>query len=97
MMRQNLGQALPPVMEKVYAKDPALFADHLRGKAFAQPEDGALDGLTRAGAEGCARAMTHRAKALGVPKEAILETAHIARFAVAGRALEAMEPMFDEL
>ncbi len=107
MMKENLGPALPPVMEKLYQKDPALFGHHLAGKQFAKPEDGALDEATRAlihlaaavaaKSSGCARAMIHRAKALGVPDAAIKEALHIGLFAAQGATLEALEGALDEL
>jgi len=107
MMQKNLGPALPPVMEKLYQKDPALFAQHLAGKQFAKPENGALDEATRAlihlaaaaaaKSSGCARAMIHRAKALGVNDAAIKEALHIGLFAAQGATLEALEGALDEL
>lgn len=107
MMQQNLGAALPPVMEKIYEKDPALFANHLAGKQFAKPEGGALDERTRVlihlavsvalGADGCARAMAHRGRAIGLGKQEILEALYIARFAAAGKVIENAEAVIDEL
>ena len=107
MMKENLGPALPPVMEKLHQKDPALFGHHLAGKQFAKPENGALDEATRAlihlaaavaaKSSGCARAMIHRAKALGVPDAAIKEALHIGLFAAQGATLEALEGALDEL
>ncbi len=106
-MRQNLGPALPAVMEKLYQKDPTLFAQHLANKNFAKPEGGALDEATRAlvhlaaaiavKSSGCARAMVHRAKALGVPEERIKEALHIGLFAAGGATLEAAGAALDEL
>ena len=107
MMQQNLGPALPPVMEKIYRQDPGLFANHLMDRQFAKPEGGSLDERTRVlvhlaaavalGAEGCARAMAHRGRAIGLDREALLEAVYIARFAAASKVLEDAEAVFDEL
>ena len=107
MMKENLGPALPPVMEKLHQKDPDLFGQHLVSKKFAKPEGGALDEATRAlvhlaaavasRSGGCARAMIHRTKALGVPDAAIKEALHIWLFAAQGATLEALEGALDEL
>lgn len=106
-MRKNLGEGLPVAIPLLAEKAPGLLLEHGRSWTFAMPEKGALDEATRTlillgialatGSESCVKAMAHRAKRLGIPKEALLETLKIARQAQANAVLGHATPLLEVL
>lgn len=106
-MKANLGEGLPEAIPLLLEKAPSLLLEHGRSWSFAMPEEGALDEKTRTlillgialatGSESCVRAMAHRAKGLGISKEALLETLKIARLAQANAVLGHATPLLEVL
>ncbi len=106
MMRKMMG-AVPPAIEKAAKVDEGLLYEHLRSRQYAMPPEGALDEETRtllylaaalaAGSAACIQAMANKAKMQGIPAAKILETLHIARFALATKVIGEAEPVFDAL
>lgn len=107
MMRKTMG-AIPAAMEKASEVDESLVYEHLRSRAFSMPmEKPALDEETRtlvylaaalaASSHACVQAMANKARLQGIPAGKLLETLHIARFALATRVMGDAEPLFDAL
>ena len=71
------------------------------------PAEGALDEETRtliylasafaAGSKACIQAMANKAKMQGIAPGKVLETLHIARFALATKVIGDAEPVFEAL
>jgi alkylhydroperoxidase/carboxymuconolactone decarboxylase family protein YurZ len=107
MMRKSMG-AIPDAIQKAAAVDESLVYEHLRSRAYAMPpEKPALDEETRtliylaaalaASSHACVEAMANKAKVQGIPREKLLETLRIARFALATKAISDAEALFDSL
>ena len=106
-MAENLGEGLPRATPLLAEKAPGLLLEHGRSWTYAMPEKGALDEKTRTlillgialatGSEACVKAMAHRAKRLGLSKEALLETLKIARQAQANAVLGHAAPLLEVL
>lgn len=106
-MQANLGEGLPEAIPLLAEKAPGLLLEHGRNWTFAMPEKGALDEKTRTlillgialatGSASCVKAMAHRAKRLGIPKEALLETLKIARQAQVNAVLGHTTPLLEVL
>ena len=88
--------------------DESRVYEHLRARGHAMPaEKPALDEETRtlvylaaalaASSHACVEAMANKAKVQGIPAAKLLETLHIARFALAARVIGDAEPLFDVL
>jgi alkylhydroperoxidase/carboxymuconolactone decarboxylase family protein YurZ len=105
-MRAGMGR-VPAAIEKSTIVDDGLIQEHMRSRLYAMPEGGALDEQTRtliylaaalAGSSpACVRAMADKVVQQGIPKAKVLETVHIARFAMATKIIGDAEPVFDVL
>lgn len=105
-MRAGMGR-VPAAIEKSTVVHDGLIQEHMRSRAYAMPEGGALDEQTRtliylaaalAGSSpACVRAMADKVVQQGISKDKVLETVHIARFAMATRVIGDAEPVFDAL
>jgi alkylhydroperoxidase/carboxymuconolactone decarboxylase family protein YurZ len=105
-MRAGMGR-VPAAIEKSTVVDDGLIQEHMRSRMYAMPENGALDEQTRtliylaaalAGSSpACVRAMADKVVQQGIPKAKVLETVHIARFAMATKMIGDAEPVFDAL
>ncbi|CQR31664.1 Carboxymuconolactone decarboxylase [Thiomonas arsenitoxydans] len=105
-MRAGMGR-VPAAIEKSTVVDDGLIQEHMRSRMYAMPADGALDEQTRtliylaaalAGSSpACVRAMADKVVQQGIPKAKVLETVHIARFAMATKMIGDAEPVFDAL
>jgi alkylhydroperoxidase/carboxymuconolactone decarboxylase family protein YurZ len=106
MMRQMMG-SIPSAIEKATAVDEGLLYEHLRSRAYAMPQVGALDEETRtliylasalaASSKACIQAMANKAKMQGIAPEKVLETVRIVRFALATKIVGDAEPVFEAL
>ena len=107
MMRKSMG-TIPDAIQKAAVVDEGLVYEHLRSRGYAMPnEKPALDEETRtliylaaalaASSHACIEAMANKAKVQGIPAAKLLETLHIARFALAARVIGDAEPLFDVL
>jgi alkylhydroperoxidase/carboxymuconolactone decarboxylase family protein YurZ len=107
MMRNMMG-TVPQAIQKAAKVDESLLYEHLRSRSYAMPQEKpALDEETRTliylaaalagSSHACIEAMANKAKVQGIPKEKLLETLHIVRFALATRAIGDAEPLFDVL
>jgi alkylhydroperoxidase/carboxymuconolactone decarboxylase family protein YurZ len=104
MMRQMMG-SIPSAIEKATAVDEGLLYEHLRSRAYAMPQEGALDEETRtliylasalaASSTACIQAMANKAKMQGIAPEKVLETVRIVRFALATKVIGDAEPVFE--
>lgn len=105
-MRAGMG-SVPAAIEKSTVVDDGLIHEHMRSRAFAMPENGALDEQTRtliylaaalAGSSpACVRAMADKVVQQGISAAQVLETVHITRFAMATKIIGDSEPVFDAL
>ena len=105
-MRAGMGR-VPAAIEKSTAVDEGLIHEHMRSRMYAMPAGGALDEETRtliylaaalAGSSpACVRAMADKVVQQGIPSAKVLETVHIARFAMATKIVGDAEPVFDAL
>lgn len=105
-MRAGMGR-VPAAIEKSTLVDDGLIQEHMRSRAYAMPEGGALDEQTRtliylaaalAGSSpACVRAMADKVVQQGIPNDKVLETMHIVRFAMASKVIGDAEPVFDAL
>lgn len=105
-MRAGMGR-VPAAIEKSTLVDDGLIQEHMRSRAYAMPEGGALDEQTRtliylaaalAGSSpACVRAMADKVVQQGIPNDKVLETMHIVRFAMATKVIGDAEPVFDVL
>lgn len=106
MMRKTMG-SIPSAIEKAVAVDEGLLYEHLRSRAYAMPNEGALDEETRtliylasalaASSQACIQAMANKAKMQGIAPEKVLETVRIVRFVLATKVLGDAEPVFEAL
>lgn len=106
MMRKTMG-SVPSAIEKAVAVDEGLLYEHLRSRAYAMPNEGALDEETRtliylasalaASSKACIQAMANKAKIQSIAPEKVLETVRIVRFALATKVLGDAEPVFEAL
>ncbi len=106
-IRQAMGR-VPSAVEKLARVDPGMIYEHLRSGAYAMPsESPALDEETRtliylaaalaSSSQSCVRATVDKAKIQGIPREKILETVRIARFAMATKVVSDAESVFEAL
>lgn len=106
MMRKTMG-SVPSAIEKAVAVDEGLLYEHLRSRAYAMPNEGALDEETRtliylasalaASSQACIQAMANKAKMQDIAPEKVLETVRIVRLALATKVLGDAEPVFEAL
>ncbi len=106
MMRKTMG-SVPSAIEKAVAVDEGLLYEHLHSRAYAMPNEGALDEETRtliylasalaASSKACIQAMANKARMQGIAPEKVLETVRIVRFALATKVLGDAEPVFEAL
>ena len=106
MMKQTMG-SVPAAIEKAAKVDGSVLEEHMRSRAYAMPKDGALDDETRtliylaaalaAGSKACIQAMSNKARMQGIPKEKIMETFRITRFALATKVIGDAEAVFESL
>ncbi|MHB1675705.1 MAG: carboxymuconolactone decarboxylase family protein [Acidobacteriaceae bacterium] len=106
MMRKTMG-SVPSAIEKAVAVDEGLLYEHLRSRAYAMPNEGALDEETRtliylasalaAGSQACIQAMANKAKMQDIAPEKVLETVRIVRLVLATKVLGDAEPVFEAL
>ena len=106
MMRKTMG-SVPSAIEKAVAVDEGLLYEHLRSRAYAMPNEGALDEETRtliylasalaASSKACIQAMANKARMQGIAPEKVLETVRIVRFALATKVFGDVEPVFEAL
>ena len=106
MMRKAMG-SIPSAIEKATEVDEGILYEHLRSRAYAMPEDGALDDETRtliylasalaASSTACIQAMANKAKMQGIAPEKLMETVRIVRFALATKVIGDAEPVFEAL
>ena len=106
MMRKAMG-FIPSAIEKATEVDEGLLYEHLHSRAYAMPQDGALDEETRtliylasalaASSTACIHAMANKAKTQGIAPEKLLETVRIVRFALATKVIGDGEPVFEVL
>jgi alkylhydroperoxidase/carboxymuconolactone decarboxylase family protein YurZ len=107
MMREAMDGKLPRAIELAGEVFPEMVAEHAHSSAFALPQNGALEAETRTliylgvalatGSKACIEAMMNKAKMQKIPKEKILETFKIARYAEATRVLGNAEIVFEHL
>lgn len=105
-MRAGMGRA-PAAIEKSVVVDESLIHEHMRSRAYAMPQAGALDEETRtliylaaalAGSSpACVKAMADKIARQGIPADKVLETIRIVRFAMATKIIGDAEPVFDAL
>jgi alkylhydroperoxidase/carboxymuconolactone decarboxylase family protein YurZ len=105
-MRAGMGR-VPAAIEKSTLVDDGLIHEHMRSRMYAMPPGGALDEQTRtllylaaalAGSSpACVRAMADKVVQEGISPAKVLETVHIARFAMATKIIGDAEPVFDAL
>jgi|UniRef100_A0A8J4HDJ2 alkylhydroperoxidase/carboxymuconolactone decarboxylase family protein YurZ len=105
-MRAGMGR-VPAAIEKSTLVDDGLIHEHMRSRMYAMPPSGALDEQTRtliylaaalAGSSpACVRAMADKVVQEGISAAKVLETVHIARFAMATKIIGDAEPVFDAL
>ncbi len=105
-MRAGMGR-VPAAIEKSTVVDESLIQEHMRSRMYAMPQEGALDEQTRvlvylaaalAGSSpACVRAMSDKIALQGIPKDKVLETLRIVRFAMATKMIGDAEPIFDAL
>ncbi|MHB1565758.1 MAG: carboxymuconolactone decarboxylase family protein [Acidiferrobacter sp.] len=105
-MRAGMGN-VPAAIEKSILVDDGLIHEHMRSRAYAMPENGALDEQTRTliylaaaltgSSPACVRAMADKVVQQGISVAKVLETVHIARFAMATKIIGDSEPVFDAL
>ena len=104
-MAENMNGYIPEVVKLAAEVFPEMLEEHSREGAFAMPaEGGALDEETRTliylgialatNSKACIEAKINRAIALGIPKDKIIETFKIARFAEASRVFGNAEIIF---
>ncbi len=107
-MAQAMNNKLPESLKLAAEVYPEMVFEHTRNNMFAMPpEGGALDDETRTliylgvavatGSDACVEAMMNKAKTAGIPKEKILETFKIARFAEATRVFGNAEILLKHL
>ncbi len=107
-MAQAMNGRLPKSLQLAATVFPEMVIEHARNNAFAMPQEGgALDDETRVliylgvalatGSQACVNAMMDKARTSDIPKEKILETYKIARFAEATRVFGNAEDMFEHL
>lgn len=106
MMRKTMG-SVPSAIEKAVAVDEGLLYEHLRSRAYAMPNEGALDEETRtliylasalaASSKACIQAMANKARMQGIAPEKVLETVRIVRFALVTKVFGDAEPVFEAL
>ena len=106
MMRKAMG-SIPSAIEKATEVDEGILYEHLRSRAYAMPEGGALDDETRtliylasalaASSTACIQAMANKAKMQGIAPEKLMETVRIVRFALATMVIGDAEPVFEAL
>jgi alkylhydroperoxidase/carboxymuconolactone decarboxylase family protein YurZ len=105
-MRASMGR-VPAAIEKSTVVDDGLIQEHVRSSMYAMPQEGALDAQTRtliylaaalAGSSpACVSAMADKVVQQGIPKDKVLETVHIVRFAMATKIIGDAEPVFEAL
>ena len=106
-IRQALGQ-VPSAVEKLARVDPGMIHEHLRSQAYAMPSEApALDDETRtliylaaalaSSSQPCVRATIDKARIQRIPREKIMETVHIVRFAAASKVVSDAESVFEYL
>lgn len=104
MMRKSMGP-IPGAIQKAAAVDENLVYEHMRSRSYAMPQEKpALDDETRtliylaaalaASSHACVEAMANKAKVQGIPREKLLETLRIVRFALATRVIGDADPLF---
>ena len=104
-MARNMNGHVPQAARLAAEVFPEMLEEHSREGAFAMPaEGGALDEETRTliylgialatNSHACIEAKINRAISLGIPKEKIIETIKIARFAEASRVYGNAEIVF---
>lgn len=106
MMRKAMG-SVPPAIEKAAVVDKGLLYEHLRSRAYAMPDEGALDEEARTliylaaalagSSRACIQAMANKAKVQGIAPEKVMETVRIVRFALATKVIGDAEPVFEVL
>lgn len=106
MMRKAMG-SVPPAIEKAAVIDKGLLYEHLRSRAYAMPNEGALDEEARTliylaaalagSSRACIQAMANKAKVQGIAPEKVMETVRIVRFALATKVIGDAEPVFEVL
>ena len=107
-MAASLNGHIPPAIQRAATVMPALVVRHAQDSAFAMPpQGGALTNEVRTlvylgialatGSRACVDAMTDKALTLGIPREKLLETFAIARFAEATRVLGNAESLLAAL
>lgn len=107
-MSMQMGGKLPRSAELAAEVMPEMILEHAADNGFAMPkEGGALDAETRTlvylgialatGSQACIEAMMNKAHVLNIPKEKILETYKISRFAEATRVMGNAEKVFQHL
>ncbi len=106
MMRKNMG-SVPSAIEKAAEVDEEILYEHLRSRAYAMPQEAALDEETRtliylasalsASSKACIQAMANKARMQRIAPEKILETVRIVRFALATKVIGDAEPVFEEV
>ena len=106
-MASAMGKA-PPAIEKAGTADPAMVHEQVRSSAFAMPpEGGALDPELRTliylavalatSNHACTIAMLNKARQQAIATPKLIESFHIARYAVATQVVGNAEPLFDLL
>ena len=105
-MRAGMG-SVPTAIEKSTLVDESLIKEHMRSRMYAMPEGGALDEQTRtliylaaalAGSSAtCVQAMANKVEKQGIPKDKVIETLRIVRFAMASKLIGDAEPVFQAL
>jgi hypothetical protein len=105
-MRAGMGR-VPAAIEKSTVVDESLIQEHMRSRQYAMPQEGALDEQTRvliylaaalAGSSpACVRAMSDKIALQSIPKDKVLETVRIVRFAMATKIIGDAEAVFDAL
>lgn len=107
MMSKAMDGKLPKAIELAGETFPEMVAEHAHSSAFAMPQNGALEPETRTliylgialatGSKACIEAMMNKAKMQNIPKDKILETFKIARYAEATRVVGNAELVFEHL
>lgn len=105
-MRASIG-ALPEAMGLAGEVDQAMVREQARSSLFAMPAEGALDPETRtlvylasaisSSNHACIAAMASKAGVQQIPTERLLEAFHIARYALATRAVGDAQPLLELL